>query len=157
MMVGDKTEKAALWTKFSGQFTIQVLWAVQYALESMLCVCLVSPPAFSVHEILQARILEWVAMAFSRGSSWPRNWSYLSCFAGRFFPLWTTREAWNLWFIYPLFGWRRKRVSGKTTKPIISRQRYGQPEQTYGSKKEESGAREISTVDFMKSHFRQMK
>ena len=32
-----------------------------------------SPPGFSVHEILQARILEWVAISFSRGSSQPRN------------------------------------------------------------------------------------
>ena len=48
-------------------------------------------------------------------------------------------------------------MSGKVTKPIIPRQRYGQPEQTCGNKKEESGAREISMVDFMKSHFRQMK
>ena len=44
-----------------------------------------SPPGFSVHGILQARILEWVAMAFSRGSSWPRDWTcitYIS-FLGR--------------------------------------------------------------------------
>ena len=33
-----------------------------------------SIPACSVHGILQARILEWVAISFSRGSSWPRNW-----------------------------------------------------------------------------------
>ena len=34
-----------------------------------------SPPGFSVHEILQARILEWVAMPFTRGSSQPRDWT----------------------------------------------------------------------------------
>ena len=47
-----------------------------------------SPPGSSVHGILQARILEWVAMLFSRGSSWPRDWtcvSWGSCIAGRFF------------------------------------------------------------------------
>ena len=38
----------------------------------------------SVHGIIQARILEWVAMPSSRGSSGPRDWSYISC-AGRFF------------------------------------------------------------------------
>ena len=41
-----------------------------------------SPPGSSVHEILQARILEWIAMPFSRGSSWPRgrtHISYVSC------------------------------------------------------------------------------
>ena len=37
-----------------------------------------SPPGSSVHEILQARILEWVAMPSSRGSSWPRDWTWVS-------------------------------------------------------------------------------
>ena len=37
-----------------------------------------SPPGFSVHRILQARILEWVAVSFSRGSSQPGDWSYVS-------------------------------------------------------------------------------
>ena len=37
-----------------------------------------SPPGFSVHEILQARILEWVAMLFSGGSSKPRDWTHIS-------------------------------------------------------------------------------
>ena len=44
-----------------------------------------SPPASSVHEISQARILEWVAISFSRGSSQPRDWTCVSCTAGRFF------------------------------------------------------------------------
>ena len=42
-----------------------------------------SPPGSSVHGILQARILEWVAMPSSRGSSWPRNWNWVSCITGR--------------------------------------------------------------------------
>ena len=47
-----------------------------------------SPPESSVHGILQAKTLEWVAMPSSRRSSWPRDWthvSYSSCIAGRFF------------------------------------------------------------------------
>ena len=43
--------------------------------------------------ILQARILEWVAISFSRGSSQPRDWTQVSCIAGRCFNLWATREA----------------------------------------------------------------
>ena len=39
----------------------------------------------SVHGILQARVLEWVAMPSSRGSSQPRDWTQVSCAAGRFF------------------------------------------------------------------------
>ena len=50
-----------------------------------------SPPGSSVHGILQARILEWVAVSFSRGSSWPRGWTQVSCSAGRHVNLWATR------------------------------------------------------------------
>ena len=52
-----------------------------------------SPTGSSVHRISQARILEWVAISFSRGSSWPKNWTWVSCIAGRFFTIWATREA----------------------------------------------------------------
>ena len=38
-----------------------------------------SPPGFSVHGIFRARILEWVAISSSRGSSWPRDWTHVSC------------------------------------------------------------------------------
>ena len=51
-----------------------------------------SLPGSSVHGILQARILEWVAISFSRGSSRPRN-TQVSCIADRGFILWATREA----------------------------------------------------------------
>jgi len=44
-----------------------------------------SLPGFSVHGILQARILEWVAISFSRESSRPRNDTWVSCIAGKFF------------------------------------------------------------------------
>ena len=44
-----------------------------------------SPPDSSVHGILQARILEWVAIPTSRGSSWSRHWTHGSFIAGRFF------------------------------------------------------------------------
>ena len=55
-----------------------------------------SPPMSSVHGILQARILEWVAISFSRGSSQPRDWTWVSCIAGRIFTDWATkgRMAW---------------------------------------------------------------
>ena len=50
-----------------------------------------SLPGSSVHGILQGRILECVATTFSRGSSWPRNWTYVSCIAGRVSTIWATR------------------------------------------------------------------
>ena len=46
-----------------------------------------SPPGYSVRGILQARILEWVAIPFSRGSSQPRDGTWVSCIAGRFFTI----------------------------------------------------------------------
>ena len=52
-----------------------------------------SPPGSSVHGILQARILEWVAISFCKGSSQPRDRTRVSCIAGRRFILWATREA----------------------------------------------------------------
>ena len=52
-----------------------------------------SLPASSVHGILQARILEWAAISFSRGSSQPRERTLVSCMAGTFFTVWATKEA----------------------------------------------------------------
>ena len=52
-----------------------------------------SPPSSSVHGILQARILEWVAISFSRGSSWPRDQTQVSCIAGRRLTAWATRGS----------------------------------------------------------------
>ena len=51
-----------------------------------------NPPGSSVHGILPARILEWVAIPFSRESSPPRGGSPISCIAGRFFTVWATRQ-----------------------------------------------------------------
>ena len=55
-----------------------------------------SPPGSSIHGIFQARVLEWVAISFSRGSSWPRDWTQVSRVAGRHFTIWATREA-HIW------------------------------------------------------------
>ena len=52
-----------------------------------------NPPGCSVHGISQVRILELVAISFSRESSWPRDRIQVSHIAGRFFTGWATREA----------------------------------------------------------------
>ena len=57
------------------------------------CLTLCNPVDHTVHGILQARILEWVAFPFSRGSSQPRDWTQVSHIAGGFFTSWATREA----------------------------------------------------------------
>ena len=54
---------------------------------------LCNPKDYIVHGILQARILEWVAFPFFRGSSQPRDLTQVSHIAGRFFTSWVTREA----------------------------------------------------------------
>ena len=52
-----------------------------------------SLPGSSVHGILQARMLEWVHIPFSRGSSWPRDRTQFSHIAGGFFTVWASRGA----------------------------------------------------------------
>ena len=58
-----------------------------------------SPPGFSVLDSLQA-ILELIVTPFSRGSSWPRDQTWVSCIAGRFFTIWDIRDApiWSILF-----------------------------------------------------------
>ena len=57
-----------------------------------------SPPGSSVPGILQARKLKWVVIPFSRGSSRPRNRTYVSFMAGRFFTIWATRNMSTLMY-----------------------------------------------------------
>ena len=52
-----------------------------------------SPPGSSLHRISQARILEWVAISSSRGSSRPRDWTCISCIGRQILYHWATREA----------------------------------------------------------------
>ena len=52
-----------------------------------------SPPSFSVHGISQARILEWVAISFSREFSQLRDWTLVSCIGRQILYHWATREA----------------------------------------------------------------
>ena len=50
-----------------------------------------SSPGCSVQGILQVRILDWSAIPFSQGSSWPRDWTCVSCTAGGFLTVWATQ------------------------------------------------------------------
>ena len=67
-----------------------------------------SPPGSSVHGILQVRILEWVAIPFSKGSFQPRNQTQVSCIVGRFFTIWAIREALNEYYLTHsgILAWR---------------------------------------------------
>ena len=66
------------------------------------CLTLCNLMDYTVYGILQARILEWVAILFSRGSSQPRDRTQVSRIAGRFFTSWATGEAQIYWSGYPL-------------------------------------------------------
>ena len=74
-------------------------WNGAWLLVTQLCLMLCdpmdynSPPGSSVHGIPQARILERVAISFSRGPSWPRDGTWVSRIAGRFFTIWASRET----------------------------------------------------------------
>ena len=77
-------------------YTYGLLWKCKSVRCSVMSLC--NPmdcilPASSVHGILQARMLEWVAISFSRGSFQPRDQTQVSCITGRFFTTWATREA----------------------------------------------------------------
>ena len=69
------------------------------------CQTLCDPMDYTVHGILQAIILKWVAFTFSKGSSQPRDWAQASHNAGGFFTSWATREAQEYWsgslVVYP--------------------------------------------------------
>ena len=83
--------------KLLGNFyTVQPL-DVMWVKVTQLCPTLCNPTDYTIHGILQAGILEWVAFPFSRGSSQPRDQTQVSCMAGRFFTSWATREAQESW------------------------------------------------------------
>ena len=74
-----------------------------------------SATPWTLHGILQARILEWVAFPFSRGSSQPRDWIQISHIAGRFFTSWAIRGAQEYWSEHPIpfsrgSSWPRNRT-----------------------------------------------
>ena len=83
-----------------------LIWSSECVLVAQSCPTLCdpmdcSPPGSFVHGILQARIVAWVTIPFSRGSSRPTDQTHISCvscIAGGFFTVWATREAqWASW------------------------------------------------------------
>ena len=93
------------WCPLVGYSTDKTYLPIQRPRDPSVCVCVCvliaqwcltlcdpmdqSPPGSSVHGILQARILEWVAISFYRGSSQSRDGTWVSCITGRLFTIWT--------------------------------------------------------------------
>ena len=76
-----------------------MMWSEVKVVQSCLTLC--NPTDYTVHRILQARILEWVAFPFSRGSSQLRDWTQVSHIAGGCFTSWATRAAHQLFSLVP--------------------------------------------------------
>ena len=76
---------------------------------------------YTVHGILQARILEWGAFHFSKGSSQPRDWTQVSRIAGGFFTSWATREAQISSSSIKIWKWIKK----ETISLLLSQARMG--------------------------------
>ena len=88
-------EKAAAWERSSPQ---DLERKTKWSEVAQSCPTLCDPmdsslPGSFVHGIFQARILEWVAISFSRRSSRPRDWTWVSLIVGRHFTIWATREV----------------------------------------------------------------
>ena len=83
--------------------TPSVIWVSSVTVKvAQSCLTLCDPmdyTDYTVDGILQARILEWVAFPFSRGSSQPRDRTQVSCISGGFFTSWATREAQVQWLM----------------------------------------------------------
>ena len=71
-------------------------WKVKVKITQLYLTLFCDPMDYTVHGILQARILEWVAYPFCSVSSRLRNWTGVSCISGRFFTNWGIREGWVL-------------------------------------------------------------
>ena len=86
-------------TRKPGVAYVPITWYSHCCLVNKWCLTLCnpmecSPWSFSGHGISQARILEWVAISFSRGSSWPRDQTHVSCIGRWILYYWATWEAW---------------------------------------------------------------
>ena len=96
------TTRGPTWSVFFGENITFSIWVSEWAKVTQSCPTLCDPKDYAVHGILQARILEWVAFPFDRGSFQPRNQTQVSCIAGGFFTTWATREAQEHCSGYPI-------------------------------------------------------
>ena len=106
-VVEQASESAKLWhwSCVTSNKLIQVLWTLilvkmrmKWSEVAQLCLTLCDPvdcslPGSSIHGIFQARVLEWVAISFSKWSSQPRDWTQVSSIVGWRFTVWASREV----------------------------------------------------------------
>ena len=85
---------------FKNRMFLRFILEKKWKWKSLSRVQLCDPMDYTVPGILQARILEWVAFPFSRGSSWPRNWTGVSCIAVGFFTSWAQFLLTFWWYVH---------------------------------------------------------
>ena len=83
-------------------------WSCSVVSDSLWPPGLCSLPGSSVHGIFQVRVLEWVAISFSRGTSPPRDQTQDSCIVGRRFTIWAATWVlatgkWQRYFVNPIY------------------------------------------------------
>ena len=82
------------WSDLAAAAAATCQWNVKVKV-TQLCTTLCNPITCTIYEILQARMLGWVSISYSRGSSWFRDWTQVSLIAGRFFTSWATGKPKN--------------------------------------------------------------
>ena len=92
-----------------GKSSVSHFWSESESEVTQSCPTLCNPmdcslPGSSVHGIFQTKILEWVAIAFTRRSSWPRDWTWVSHIVGRRFTVWATGKSFLIWGCWQ-FSW----------------------------------------------------
>ena len=97
IVVSHWTKPGMIYLKY---FCLREKWSEVKVAQSCLTLC--DPMDYTVHRLLQVRILQWVAFPFSRGSSQLRDWTQVCYTAGRFFTSWATRET---TITETTFGW----------------------------------------------------
>ena len=86
-----------------------------------------SLPVFSVHVILQARIMEWVSISFSRGSSWPRDQTWVSCIGRWILYHWAAQDAHqndildNIWLLHSVPAIENHRIQEQGMQEDLTR------------------------------------
>ena len=81
-----------------------------------------SPPGSSVLGILQTRILECIAISFSKGSFQPRDGTWVSCIAGRFFTIWATGKPYSVYWVWKCESVSHSVVSNSATPWTVAHQ-----------------------------------
>ena len=134
-VVEQASESAKLWhwSCVTSNKLIQVLWTLilvkmrmKWSEVAQLCLTLCDPvdcslPGSSVHGVFQARVLEWVAIAFSRGSSGRRDWTRVSCIAGRHFIVTIANIKFLLSVLGQVFSKPKSKSNGKVLPLLVIR------------------------------------